>query len=153
MQQHTIQEVKKSEERVTKALREEFQTAQIVVEKRMTGVNKQIEKLQTTVENYDPTVSLAWKNPANVHLRQIVAWILYMGLDTANTQGMTPLIAFSFLPNLGKKEENHVTIMPKALFRMLLMHGQNFNIPVNTGIQAKVEKIIIPVFSCLTSLK
>jgi len=158
----TREQVQASEAKVTNVLRTELQSAQTVlrtelqatqtvVDTRFTGVDSQLQEMKKSIDAQDP-VTQAWRSPANIHLRQIISWILHLGLDTACTQGMSPLVGFAFYPGREETEDNHLTVMPKALVRMLVMHRTKFEPPVINGIQSRIEAIITPIFKCLTTL-
>jgi len=91
----------------------------------------------------------AWNNPANINLRQIIAWALRTSLDTRNELGLTPLINFMFFPGRDHTEDNHLTVINKALIRMLLLHQDKFIPSLQRGIQSQTEKTITPVFKCV----
>lgn len=141
-------ELASTEEKITTTIHHEVNMAQKAVDHRFNGVNNQLQELNRKIDTQD-NVYRAWENPDNIHLRQVVSWILYMGLDTTCKMGMCPLIRFSFMPGRPETEDNHITILPKALLRMLVIHANKFRTKVATGLQTRIENRIMAVFECL----
>jgi len=151
-------ELKQSNEETKTHLRQEFKVAGEIVTKRfdqtdqrLDQVDDRLEEMQRVMASND-SITQAWTDANNVHLRQVIAWILFFGLDTACEFGMTPLFHFAYLADRPQTEENHVTVISKALLRMLVMHRSKFSPAVINGLQTKVEHLITPVFKCLTNL-
>jgi hypothetical protein len=142
--EETKTQIVESEVKVKNYVRSELQQAQI-------AVNGRLDEMKRSIDAQDP-ITQAWRTPANIYLRQIMAWILFMGIDTTTTHGMTPLINFSFYPGRPHTEENHLTVLSKALIRMLFIHKNKFTPAVINGIQTKIEAIITPIFNCITTL-
>jgi len=175
----TVIGIKNSEERVISTLRSELGSAQQVLnsgldtlrhasDARFDQVDQELqnlkhshipeefkEQLKSVKDQLDELkknsdrVSQAWARPENVHLRQIVAFICKIGLDTTCSQGMTPLIHFEYLPDRSPSDDTHITILSKALIRLILLHSDKFTTPVAPGIQLAVDKIITPIVNCL----
>lgn len=157
-------QIEESKKEVTTVLREELESAQKLVDQRFAEVNKKLddakagtpsaevmkrlEEMSQKIDSRD-WITDAWNNPSNIHLRQIIAWILRTSVDPVNSFGMTPLINFAFFSGRPHTEENHLTVLNKPLIRMLLLHQDKFTPALQRGIQTQTEKTITPVFKCV----
>jgi len=148
---HLQGQIVESERKVTNFIRQELDQATTVVHERLDSVQEQIQGVKNQLSDQNP-VSQAWRSGVNIHLRQIIAFILFLAMDTTNAFGMASLVHFMQYPGREETEENHLIILSKSLIKMLLIHKENFTPPVNKNIQSKVETTILPIFGCLTDL-
>jgi len=145
-EERTASNIKSSEERMD----EKLNTVSNHVDVQLDDLKNQILYLQKNADKND-NISQAWLRKEHVHLRQIISFIRKIGLDTTCSQGMTPLIHFEYLPDAPQNDDHLYCVLSKANLRLLHLHADKFTTAVSNGIQTAVDKIITPIFNCLTT--
>ena len=103
------------------------------------------------IEN-DP-IKQAWRRPENIHLRQLIGYIMHAGPNTIADDSTTTRIFHFFFPRGSEEtEDNLMVAIPISLIRLLVLNKSCFSPEVVRGVQTHITKIIQPVFECVTSL-
>jgi hypothetical protein len=112
-------------------------------------------KLEAKIAEAADLVVSYWRRPEGDVLRQMAAYILTTGLDTANTLGSAPPIHFVFHPHPARSEHteaNHLTIISKSMLNLLHVFAPNFIQGINPRLVDDIDRLIYIVGECLTGV-